>query len=221
MPKKTQPTPAPPVNSDNKPRRNYAVELYPDRIEHMDMLMYLEAHTYQFQIVYILHDKDVWDEEGIAKLSKRKEKGEYTRELPAVGDPKESHYHVAIHCKNPFTPTAFLKFFHVWINYSEPLSSIDSYILYMLHDTPSSMHKHQYSAEELKGDKKLIRSAVQNAHFVQLADIINVVEATDGSIKEILKFCINSDDESYIDVIKSYQSLICTMSNQQFKYHVL
>lgn len=200
--KETISKPAPP---SSKVYRNFGVVLYPDRLEHMDMLKYLEGHPYQFQIVYILHDRDVWDDDN----------DEHKK-----GDPKEHHYHVAIHCKNPKSLSAFLKFFHVWIDYAEPLSSMDAYILYMLHDTPDSMHKASYAAEELKGDKGLMRNAVQNARFVQLSDIIEVVDSTDGSMKELLRWAVNSQDTSVMDAIKSYQSLISTMSNQEFRRHL-
>lgn len=199
MTKETISKPAPP---SNKQYFNFGVVLYPDRLEHMDMLKYLEGHSYQFKIVYILHDRDVWDEDT---------------EEHKKGEQKEPHYHVAIRCKCKKSLSAFLKFFHVWIDYAEPLSSMDAYILYMLHDTPDSMHKAPYSPEELKGDKGIIRNAVQNEHFVQLADIIEVIEATDGSMKEVLKWVTATKDTSYMDAIKIYQSLISTMSNQEFR----
>lgn len=153
MLEKTKPELAPPVEKENSRKRytNYGVILYPDCLEHMDMLKYLETHTYQFQIVYILHDQDVWDEDG---------------DDHKKGDPKKAHYHVGIHLKEGMTPSSFVKFFSVWINYAEKLTSMSKYIMYMLHDTPDSMHKHQYSADLLKGDKKLIKSAVQNGHYV-------------------------------------------------------
>lgn len=201
MLKEACPEPAPP-KGDNKQHRNFGVILYPDCMEHMNMLDYLRNHEYLFQIVYILHDRDVWDDDG---------------EDHKKGDPKKPHYHVLIHKKNSCTLSAFLKFFRVWINYAEVISSYESQICYFLHDTPDSMHKTPYSPEELKGDKKLIRSAVQSSNFVQLRELVNEVATTDGSMMSLLKFALQSDDETYLDCIKQYQSIICTLTNQEVR----
>lgn len=131
--------------------RNFSVVLYPDCLEHMNMLDYLLNHDYVFQIVYILHDKDVWEEDT---------------EGHKIGEPKKPHYHVLVHSKNPMQLSAFLKFFHVWIDYAEPVSSVQSLLLYFIHSTPDSMNKFQYSPDELKGDLKIIRSVLQKTHFV-------------------------------------------------------
>lgn len=146
---------------------NFAVEFYPDRLEHMDMLKYLENHSHLFRIVYILHDKDVWTQDDVNEIIEKKAKGEYEKDIPVVGSLKDAHIHCVIHCSYQMTVSSFLKFFGVWINYAIGVNDINAQILYFIHDTPNSMHKYQYPASELKGDKKLIsRVTGQNRNFV-------------------------------------------------------
>lgn len=219
MLKEACPEPAPPTEQDKKAYgrtfRNFLVMLYPDCAEHMNMLNYLEQHSYLFQIVYILHDRDVWDEEGIEELRKKKAVGEYDDYIPNVGDLKKPHYHVLIHKKNPQSLKSFKEFFHIWIQKVLVCSSMESSILYFLHETPDSMSKPHYSVDELKGDKRMIKSVVQNSHFVQLGELLDLFEKYDGRMLSVLRNIQETDDITYLDTLKQYQSLLNTVSNQE------
>lgn len=199
--------------------RNFGVILYPDRLEHRNMLEYLEKHDYLFQIVYILHDRDLYDEEDIEKIKKRKEEGTYTKDVPNVGDIKEPHYHVLIHCKNPYSLKGFLNFFHAWIDHAEVLNSVASSIMYMLHDTPNSLNKVPYHPKELKGDIGLIRSVVNNSNFVQLGELLDLVELNCGSSLHLLRACCKDQRTDLLACIRQYQSLITLAMNQEFRMH--
>lgn len=181
---------------------NFGVVLYPDCLEHRDMLKFLEGHSYQFQIVYILHDKDVYYEDT---------------EDHKKGELKKSHYHVLVHCKNAKSLKSFLDYFAVWIDYAEVISDCDSYVHYMLHDTPNSLHKFQYDVSLLQGDKNLIRKFVQKTHFVQLTEVLDTLQDNGGRMVSLLRSASLSERDDLLEVIKQYQSLICTCSNQEFK----
>lgn len=197
--------------------RHFSVVLYPDSLEHMDMLRYLQQHSSQFQIVYILHDKDIFFQDDIDLLVQKKEKGKYTGDIPNVGDPKKPHYHLYIYSKNSYTLSAFLKFFAVWIDYAEVVTSSPSYIMYMLHDTPDSLHKHQYDASLLQGDPNLIRKYIHSSNFVQLSELVNILIDNGGRMSSLLKNISQNERQDLLDVIKQYQSLLCTSSNQEFR----
>lgn len=218
-------TPAPPQverHPSGLPKRysNFAVEFYPDRLEHMDMLKYLENHSHLFRIVYILHDKDVWTQDDVNEIIEKKSKGEYEKDVPVVGSLKDPHIHCLVHCNETYTVSSFVKFFGVWINYALPIDKATTYICYMLHDTPNSIHKYQYPASELKGDKKLISKATgQNLHFVQLAEINTIIQnSNDGTLSELIDNVSGLDEEEIKEIfetISSYQSLICCLTNQE------
>ena len=131
-----------------KPPRgnNFAVILYEDCTEHMEMLKYLTTRP-RYECVWIKHDRDVWtadDEEVI--------NGSYN-----AGEPKKTHYHIMWKLRDSTTAQAQQKFFGTWVNHVELISSATSYVAYMLHDTPDSMHKTPYEMYEMQGSERLIK----------------------------------------------------------------
>lgn len=173
---------------------NFALILYPESLEHINMLQYLETHPYVCEYVGILHDKDILED----------------------GTPKKPHYHIVLHYKRTQRLSTILKFFSVWIDYMEPVTNFESYLFYMLHETPDSLDKHQYSPSEMIGSSKLINKYLQSSNFVQLGELCNFVSHSDGSMIQLLSFVVNSGRSDLLDCVKQYQSLICTMSNQEF-----
>lgn len=168
---------------------NFGVILYPENPDHVNMLDYLEKHDWLFDVVYILHDKD----------------------------DKKPHWHVMIHAKSQYTVSSFVKFFKVWIDYAEPITSCQSYVAYMLHDTPDSMSKHLYSVSDLHGNEKLIRKFTQNGNFVQLGEVLQHISENHGSMLRLLSDVVASDRKDLLETVKEYQSLICTASNQEYR----
>lgn len=189
---------------------HFAVILYEESLEHMNMLEYLLTHEYLFEVVYIMHDQDVYFEDDKAvKDGKAK-----------VGDHKKNHYHVYIHAHNRMTKSSFLKYFAVWIDHVEVISSPGSYVAYMLHDTPDSMKKHFYPATNLKGDNKLIRKYTQNGNFVQLGEVIQHLSQNHGSMLRLLQDVVSEGRKDIMETVKEYQSLICTASNQEYRRYI-
>lgn len=69
--------------------RTFACELYPEDEEHMKILDYIKQY---FEYAYILHDKDIWEEDKVDDDGVT---------LHKVGDKKKEHYHVILSFKNP------------------------------------------------------------------------------------------------------------------------
>ena len=197
--------------------RNFCVVLYQESLEHMDMLDYLLRNNYLFQIVYILHEYDLYDEEDIEKINNRKAEGKYSHDIPNVGDLKKPHYHVLVHCNNAKSLKSFLEYFSVWIDYAEVVNDTDSYVQYMLHNTPKSLHKYHYDVSMLQGDCNLIRKYVQRTNFVQLTEVLDTLQDNGGRMVSLLRSASLSEREDLLEVLKKYQSLICTASNQEFR----
>lgn len=137
-----------------EPRFNsFAVILYPESEQHQRILTMFERRPSLYRVVYILHDRDVWAE------------GDELPEGVQVGDRKKPHWHVLVSVTEGRTASAFSKF--LGGIYVEGLHSRESYLSYMLHDTPASWHKVSYDVSELHGDARLIkRLSKQNAYFV-------------------------------------------------------
>ena len=64
--------------------RTFACELYPEDDEHIKVLEYIITY---FEYAYILHDKDVWEEEKVDNDGVT---------IHKVGDLKKPHYHVVL-----------------------------------------------------------------------------------------------------------------------------
>lgn len=188
--------------------RWFTCVLYPDCLEHNDMIKYLTTHDPVFECAYILHDRDVYDEDVV---------DENNVVVHSKGELKKPHWHVLIHTKPQYELTAIRKYFHIWEEHIEPVSNQYSVLLYMLHNTPDSMHKAQYDFSEFRGFPSVYNLIKQKNNFVQLGDVIDTLKAGDGSMLSVLERAVVFEDDSLLETIKQYQTLICCMTNQEFK----
>lgn len=128
-----------------KRSRTFALELYPDDSSHMLILDYIKKY---FEYAYILHDKDLHEndviEEKTGILKYRK------------GDTKKPHYHVLISFKNARTDKSVLE----ELNQNGKLnlvhietSNFFAYVRYLIHlGYPS---KYQYSINDIETNMSL------------------------------------------------------------------
>ena len=175
----------------------FAVVLYPDEdYKHQQFLQYVSMKA-EYQVCYISHLPE--DEE------------------------KKSHVHALIHTKNRMRATSFVKFFSPWISYAECIHSPDSYIRYMLHDTPDSIMsgKIPYSLDDLRGDSKMWKNLVQNSNFVQLREFFRFMREGDTLLDIIHRIEDSGVDPSpYVDYLHSNSFLLVSVCNQEMnKYY--
>lgn len=182
----------------------FGMILYPDDPDHVWMLNYLEDKAYVFQYAYILHDRDVWEDDGHDHKK---------------GDLKKPHYHVIYKLKTRSTASAQTKF---WLGvHNEAVSNPESYLMYMLHATPESRHKTPYSRDELKGVKSVLDMVTEeNSNFVQLREFARM--ARDGATIADMIDAIESDTSKTRDdknmalsLLLSHGTFIGVMSNQE------
>lgn len=202
----------PPSTKAGKPQKgnNFAVILYEDCAEHMEMLKYLTTRP-RYECVWIKHDRDIWtvdDEEVI--------NGDYN-----AGDKKKPHYHIMWKLRDCTTAQAQQKFFGTWVNHVEMISSASSYVAYMLHDTPDSMKKVSYCMDELKGSSRLIKRCLGDEAIIQnrnLCDMANILTEGDGSVISLIGSMATIPDNEiadYMDTLARFQGLLSEASRQE------
>lgn len=156
-----------------KRARYFCMEFYPEDDQGMMLFNYIkinEGGLYP-HIAYILHDRDVYTEDG---THKEKIDGEIVEVNHVAGDKKKAHWHVVIHTQSQSTPEAISKFFLGTTVFK--VENVENYLMYLLHSTPESIHKAPYSIDELKGSAKLLdKIKVQKSNFVQLRECIRMM----------------------------------------------
>lgn len=180
---------------------NFAVILYPEDEAHQRILNFLLRFDRIHHAVGILHDSDVWQE------------GEELPDGVSVGNWKKLHYHVLLHYHNNRSADSVAKL--LGVNYVEPISDYDSYLLYMLHASPSCVGKHEYPVSALFGNQKLIsRVLTQNATFNQLREFAKKMETGLSLIDLVLECDDENKQSSFTEVYKQFAPLIIGMANQ-------
>lgn len=194
--------------------RAFAVILYEDCAEHMEMIKYIKTRNY-FEYAIIKHDRDYWtpdDEEVI--------KGEHI-----AGEPKKIHYHLMWRVKTPHTLKSQYNYFGVWVKKIVAVNSQDSYIRYMIHDTPSSLHKAQYDFYEVEGTARLINSALSNESIRQnqnLSELCDVLRANGGDLVAVVNHIASYGEykaDELIDTLARFQGLLSQVSRREEKIY--
>lgn len=187
----------------SNPKRycNFAVILYPEDEAHQRILSFLLRFDRIHHAVGILHDMDTWSE------------GDELPDGVNVGDRKKPHYHVLLHYQNARSAESVAKL--LGVNYVEPISDYDSYLLYMLHATPACAGKHEYAVSALFGNQKLIsRVMSQSVTFEKLREVAEKME-TGASLIDLVLECDDENKEAaFTDVYKQFAPLIIGMANQ-------
>lgn len=222
MDKETKSRPLLPEDTERdksgKPKRyNYfAFILYPDCEDHMNIFEYVRGYLSDIMdVAWILHDRDQWAEdiyEGDQLLHKK-------------GDEKKPHYHV-VYRPNTSTIAGQIKFWGGLLDKIVGVENIQGQIIYLLHkDFPSKINefKAEYSPDELHcSDKWRAYVVGQNSHFVELSDLVDIIDRSPhGTVGDLVHYltCTLPFDTSEnslltMQVLRQYQGLICTHSNQ-------
>lgn len=205
-------------DKSGKPKRyNYfAFILYPDCPEHVKILEYVRGYLSDIMdVAWILHDRDRWSadvSEGGQLLHKQ-------------GDVKKPHYHV-IYRPNTSTVAGQIKFWGGLLDKIVGVENIQGQMIYLLHkDFPSKIDefKSEYSPDELHcSDKWKAYVVGQNSHFVELTDLVDIIDRSPhGTVGDLVRYlsCTLPFDSlenstNTMQVLRQYQGLICTHSNQ-------
>ncbi len=188
--------------SNPKPRFcNFAVILYPEDEVHQHILSFLLRFDRIHHAVCILHDMDTWSD------------GDELPEGVKVGDRKKPHYHLLLHYRNARSAESVSKL--LGVNYVEPISDYDSYLLYMLHATPACAGKHEYPSTALFGCQNLInRVMTRSSTFARLREVAEQIECGLSLIDIVLSCDDDLKQSAFVDVYKEFAPLLIGMSNQ-------
>lgn len=119
--------------------RSFALELYPEDETHVDKLEYIKNF---WEYAYILHDKDLWEEDVIDETT-----GEVKHK---IGEIKKPHWHVIIVFKNPRSIESIEK--ELDLKHVETCNFY-AYARYLIHkDQPQ---KYPYKKEEIQTNIQL------------------------------------------------------------------
>lgn len=101
------------------------------------------AHKTIKKYAYVLHDKDVKNEETDGHASFK------------VGDKIGKHYHIAIKCDSAIEISTIAKWFNVPENFVEVVSGANAYmdcVEYLTHEHPTQQTKFRYADDEVKSN---------------------------------------------------------------------
>lgn len=200
-------------DKSGKPKRyNYfAFVLYPDCEEHKKIFEYVKGFLSDIMdVAWILHDRDEYEEDS---------------EEHKAGEKKKPHYHV-VYRPNTSTVAGQLKFWGGLLDKVVGVENIQGHIIYLLHkDFPSKINdfKSEYSPDELHCcDKWKAYVVGQNSHFVELSDLVDIIDRSPhGTVGDLVRYlsCTlpfdSLENSSHtMQVLRQYQGLICTHSNQ-------
>ena len=220
--KKTKSRPLLPADTvrdtGGKPKRYdyFVFDLYPDCEDHKKIFDYVKGYLSDIMdVAWILHDRDRWDhdviEGGVLKYAK--------------GDPKKPHIHVVYHPKRS-TVAGQIKFWGGLLSHIEGVNNIQGQMIYLLHkDFPSTIndYKAEYNVDELHcSDNWRAYVVGQNSHFVELSDLVDIIDRSPhGTVGDLVRYlsCTlpfdSLENSSHtMQVLRQYQGLICTHSNQ-------
>lgn len=147
--------------------RVYCTVLYPEDESQVKALDYIKAN---YHSAYILHSLD-FNEFGVLK---------------------KPHWHVVMQFANARSRKSVADEIGVAENYLEKTSSLEAYLLYLIHH--GDTNKHQYSIEEVKGTlaPKLTRILARGAkdESDQVAEIQKYIcQPRYVSMSELMSFC--------------------------------
>lgn len=200
---------SPKLNTKTK-YRAFAVILYDDCIEHIQMKNYIETRKY-YQYVLIKHDRDYWIETD----------DEVQNGTHYAGEPKKPHYHLIWKTKTPQTLQSQINYFGTFVKMIVGINSIDSYVRYMIHDTPASLKKAHYDFTELTGSTSIINSALADTSDRQasnLGSMFDVLKKNGGDITSLISYIMTTGQyksEELMEVLARYQGIICQVSRRE------
>lgn len=170
--------------------------LYPADSTHVKAL---EEIKLSYEYAYILHDKDVYEEDDLERGKKK-------------GDLKDPHWHVVIRFSSGSSKrwsTALAKELGIEPNYIRECKNIDKALEYLIHYNDDD--KYQYKEDEVQGPlrKRMIASmnkgdVTEDERVDRLIDFIN--ESGYLTVTEFAKYCATN---GYWDVFRRSGVIFC------------
>lgn len=174
----------------NKRFYNFMIVLYSDDESYDKQLELLKT----YDIIYIIHDKDVTDE----------------------GEEKKKHTHLIVRFKNARTISSLSKEIEVGENMIEPIKNLTASLKYLIHYKNDS--KFQYSVEECISNCDLIdrlKKITYNdlSEDEKITDLITFIENFDGHI-DILIFYKYVASIGMWDILRRSATLILRLIDE-------
>lgn len=188
----------PPPCQTNSHYRYFALVLYPDSDEHMYLLRYISEHPYQTAAVWICHQPEPSEDDGVEK---------------------KQHYHVLYKVLKNSSSSAQKKFFSGWVQHVEPVSSEYSYAQYLIHDTPASMTKIHYNVDDVFTNDEKFKSKLygKNQILCNLGTLINMGKESGGVLFDFMESVIESPNSD--DLLQTYQKFAFTLTSGMKQYN--
>lgn len=189
---------APPPCKSNSHYRYFALVLYPDSDEHMYLLHYIAEHPYQTAAVWICHQPEPCEDDGVEK---------------------KKHYHVLYKVLKNSSPSAQEKYFAGWVKHVEPVSSEYSYAQYMIHETPASINKIHYNVDDVFTNDEKLKSKLFGINNIlsNLGTLINMGKESCGDVFAFMENVIESPNAD--DLLQTYQKFAFTITTGLKQYN--
>lgn len=207
-----------PKDLDKVKDRKFCLLLYPDADDYpcKKVLNYLEKN---YEIAYILHDKDKWTGDDESENASHK-----------AGELKKPHYHVVLRWTGASARyrtglakeiTQALKLERIFPKTAiEPCGKLDGSLMYLIHY--GEKEKYQYKMEKVKGTERLMELFYKLISTSEggltagemMEDIINWIDAYENRsilVKELVRYCISC---CYMDVYRKYSYSIHRMIDE-------
>lgn len=185
--------------SNNSKSLHIAVLLYPDNLNHQKALQIVCS---KYQCTFILHDKDVFDNEEDEMQ-------------------KKPHIHVLLHFASQKRASAIAKYLMIEERFVQCVTNRDSFLRYMIHlDEPD---KYQYKPEEVHSNRPILffnalrRSKDKSERFKEVLEFI-IQNKKYETFGEILIALI---DKGYYDVLGKHSSFIHTVWKEYNEYNLI
>lgn len=136
-------------------------------------------------------------------------------------EPK-THRHVMFKTSTAYTVNGIVRLMGGLVEHVEPVESRDGYLQYMCHRTPAcwvefkkgDTSKREYPITDMKGSTRWIQTIEQNAHFVQLTELMLHVKQG-YSVFEYMQTLPSSEAEKVCDFLHSNQFVFQMVGDQR------
>lgn len=167
--------------------RYFALLLYPDNPDHMDVLDWIQRNE---SYVLILHQPE--------------------------DDDKKPHYHLILHFPNARTLNGVQKYFaHEIDSFIRVCTDPYSFIQYMMHNTYECKKKNKsvYSLSDLQGTAELIRLLVpmQKQKFTEsiVTELVNIIEGRQICyFRSLIKYLVRVGNVALLDYVVSHSYFV-------------
>lgn len=164
----------------------------------------------QYRVIYILHDRDIVEEEHVRKMP------DDTEKTMKVGDLKIPHYHLIIKIPSKLTAETFSKRFGNYVNF-QICGDSKEYAHYLTHETFSARDKHQYMRNQVKGDLSLYHDLMTGAKDDDTCEVIarfsQAVSLCDGDKAFAIQYLCGQHDITAVRSVMShayfYEKFVC------------